>query len=362
MKSKFLVLLAGVATLSVCPVSAVETAGVAQVAGKPGLKNETVALKTVKLGEDVIEVEKVYAKYYIGLELGSEKRHEIYGDHEAERTIDKTVYGHPGVDWFVKIENHLVMPVCDDCEGYDEVKAKLELYSAGGVLKLEKIFDKARIIRLNVIKNGIFLAEIEPNDDENQMAPKRQEIYNSDGKLLYTSTGIVNFLPSPQGSYILFIEKYEGSGVKIGKVDLNGTAEILTKLQEDLYDICISDDEMRFILAIEGKTEKIALSGLKYWQKQIYFFTGSNLSWSKKLEAEGFFDTYLSKTAKYVILFYHADVTCKDMVSDDGEKFKACDNGVGKFMVLDTTTQKVVYDDKKDEPLISAYKNETVPQ
>jgi len=318
----------------------------------PLKKNDTP--KTIKLGGDEINVEEVRAKYYTGVELRSETHREMFEGRDVEREISKKVYGQPNADYFVKVENHLVK--CEDCEDYDEVKAKLELYSADGAVLLSKDFKNERIIRMNVIKNGVFLVDLEPYETQ---VYKKQEIYNANGDLLCESQNIVNYSPSPQADYILFIEK-AGEGIKVGKVDLNGDVRILAELREDLYDIYISDDGTSFMFAGERKSEKIAPSGRKYWQKKLIFFKNSKLVWNTVLEAEAFFAAFLSKSAKYMVVDYHTDYVCENMVSENGEVFTPCKKWVEKFMVVNTATQKTIYDGLKDEKLISAYKDETI--
>jgi len=331
-----------------------ETADRGGSVNEPRSRKEVPTLKRIKLGDDEIDVEKVVSKSHIGAEISSEKHRETFEDREAERRISKKVYGQLGANYFIKVENHLVIPICEDCEGY-EVNEKLELYSADGAMLLKKDFNNAAILRVNVIKNGVFLVDLEPHETG---VSRKQEIYNAKGVLLYESQNISNYSPSPQANYILFIEK-TGEGVKIGKGDLDGDVQILAKLQENLTGIHIPSAGTSFIITGGGEIAKVAPSGMYYMEKKIFFFSNDKLIWAQTIEAESFLGTNLSKSAKYIIVHYETDPLCKDMVLD-GEEFKSCKKGVDKLMVINTATQRIIYDGLKDEKLILEYKNETI--
>ncbi len=331
-----------------------ETAGKESNVKTPNITKEAATARRIKLGDDEIDVEKVRAKYYVGEDIGSEKHREIFEGRETERSISKKVYGQPNADYFVKVENHIIIPVCEDCEDY-EVKEKLQLYSADGAMLLNKDFNNVAILRVNIIKNGVFLVDLEPRETG---VSRKQEIYNAKGELLYESQNITDFLPSPQANYLLFIEK-AGDGIKIGRVDLNGNVRILAELQENLSGIQISDDGTGFVIAGGAEIEKTNFSGWKYWQKKIFFFKNFKLIWNITLEKESFPGIYLSKSAKYIIVC-HDTVKCKNVVSEEGDALRSCINDMEKFIVINATTQKTVYDGLKNEKLILEYMNETM--
>lgn len=311
------------------------------------------AQKILKLGGDEIDMEKVRAKYYIGVEVGSETRREMLEDHEVERTIYKKAYGQPNADYFVKVENNFV----GSGDEYDEVKAKVELYSADGAMLLKKDFDNARISRINVIKNGVFLVDFEPYETQ---VSRKQEIYNADGKLLYESQGITEFTPSPQADYMLFIEK-AGDLDMLKKLDSYGNLQTLSEFKEDALGIETFSIDGRYFIIIGGRrTKKIAPLGHHYQENKLFFYKDSSLRWTQIIEVEGFFGASFSKSSRYMIVSYEMDCPCKDIVSEDGEKYRVCKRGVERFKVFNTETQRIIYDGLKDEKLILEYKNETI--
>jgi len=316
-----------------------------------------VALKTVKLGDDELDTEKVYSRNYVGHKISENDVPEVFEGNKAWRKITKTAYGMPNSGYFIKVENHILNTEGSDV--WDEVKAELELYTADGVKILDKELTGGRILSAYVLKNGTFLVEFEPWETPD--VHRKWGIYTSRGELLYESPNIENFAASPQADYLLLLEK-TGDEVNLKKLDLQGNLKVLTKMSGNMLRIKgISDNGSYFLITDVKETAKITPSGNKYWAMNIMCFSNDKLIWIKTLEAEGFSWSTLSRKGSYVIIGYSSDHAFKE-INDGAKTYKIYSRFVERFKVINTSTWEIIYDGLTDDKLIREYKTEILDE
>jgi len=330
-------------------------------AEKAEVKKQEPKPTKVRLGDDEINVEEVRAKYYIGVEIGSETRRETFEGREVERKISKKAYGQPNAGYFIKVENHLVEPVCEECESVDEEKSKFELYTTDGNKVFENEFKGKRILEAVVLKTGVFMIKTASADNSVMSSVEQYEIYNNKGKLLHEFKNIKNFATSPQVDYLLLLKKTGEDEVILEKLDLHGNLKILTKMLGTtwLQVQGISDNGFYFLITDVKEVAKTAPSGNKYRAMDIMYFGNDKLIRTKTLEAAGFSWSTLSQKGKYVIIVYSADHAFKE-ITDGTRTYKIYSKFVERLKVIKASSWETIHDGLKDEKLITEYKNETI--
>ncbi len=329
---------------------ATETVGEGATTKSPSATKEDSTPKIIKLGIDDVNIGEIRAN--IGLKISKKEVPEIFDGHEAARTITKKAYHTPNFGYFLKVENNFV----ESGDQIDEVKAKLELYTENGLKVLDKELTGGEVRSAVFLNNGIFLVELEMNLPSYYI---KQAIYNSRGELLYESQNIENPVTSPQGDYLLFLEK-AGDGVNIKKMDLQGNLKLVIKIDKSIGGIESISNDGRSFIAFDGREIAEAdLPGKKYWEHVFMYFKDEKLIWTKTLKVDGSSHGDLSKTAKYLIIDYEADRPCVDKISE-GKKHRFCKRGTDRFKIWDTTTQDTIYDGIKNDVLIQSYKDEVL--
>jgi len=321
---------------------------------KAEVKKQEPEPTKIRLGMDEVDVGEIHGR--IGIKISETDAAEEFEGNKAWRNIVKTVYHTPSTGYFLKVENHLLKT--EESDGYDAVKAHLELYTASGTKVLDKDLIGGRVLYADVLQNGIFWVAVEPWDVFPSSYSK-QEIYNSRGEVLYESQSINTLAASPQADYLLLLEK-AADGMALKKLDLRGDLKVLTKMSGDMLEIKgISDNGYYFFITDASEIVKTAPSGKKYWRINIMYFSDAKLLWTKSLEAEGFSWSALSRNGKYVLIAYETDYTCRE-IKDGLKTYRTCNKWVEHFKVLNASTRETVYDGLRDEKLIQEYKDEIV--
>ncbi|MDP2865923.1 MAG: hypothetical protein Q8O90_06745 [Elusimicrobiota bacterium] len=336
-----------------------ETADKGSTVPNASTTKKVAAPKTIKLGGDDIDVEKVYRQYWQGEQIGEEVRNETFDGRDAERKITKKAFGQPNSGYFAKVENQQVEPVCEDCEGIDEEKSKFELYAVDGKKVFEKDLDGKTILHTTVLRSKVFLLKTAKFDNDKLGSIEQYEIYGNNGELLYELQNIADIALSPQADYLLLLEKI-GDGLNLKKLDLQGKIKLLITMHREIVRVeSFSDTGEHFVIIDGRETVKVAPFGKNYREMDFMYFKDDKLLWTKTLEAEAFNGANLSKSAKYLIVYYGTDYPCVDIVVDR-RKQKSCKRGRDRFKVFDVATQQVLYDELKDEKLIQDFKNEVI--
>ncbi len=349
---------------------------------KPGYRvegaTETANVqKTQKAADDDIEIDGDKIKrsaLYKGSDGAVLESREVK-DKDAEgrpedKFIERKAFGSTGADYVLR--SHSVLSGMGDEEPGSYEKSVFELFDIKGGKLFEKDLGNRDFQQAWIFKNGTSVIYTHENPSLG-VDIYRYQIYDRRGSLLkeiantagmydlfikdfQISNGINirRFTMSPEADFGIFTVKVSDKKFNLYKLEPSGILTDIVNISGDSISVTIKDAN-KILVFDKGESEKTALSGKKYWNKHIMFFSDSILQWEITLEAEDFLVKYggWSKTGKYLIVGYLNEITWdRDQQIAWKEYYK----------IIEVSTGKIVAAGVRDDAVIEQYKAELLPK